>query len=130
TGDALMPEAIAIAIRDGRVVAVGEDAVVAANVSSEAMVIDLGGRRVVPGINDAHVHLGAPPPSTRLELPFPEPGSAEVEAALKAQAVDGDGWISGEIGGALWNDPAWHQARLDALHPTRPVMLGMFTGHG
>src|SRR5690606_22059498 len=33
-------------------------------------------------------------------------------------------------GGALWNDPDWHRARLDSLHPTRPVILGMFTGHG
>lgn len=130
TGDDERPQAGAMAVRDGRIVAVGDAAAVAAAVSGTAVRIDLGGRRVVPGINDAHVHLGASPPSTRLELPFPESTSDELEAALKAQPAGGDGWITGDIGGAIWTDPTWHQARLDALHPTRPVQLQMFTGHG
>jgi predicted amidohydrolase YtcJ len=130
TGDDERPEASAMAVRDGRVLAVGDDGVVAARVSPDATRIDLGGRRVVPGINDAHVHLGASPPSTRLELPFPESTSEQLEAALKAQPVDDEGWITGDIGAAIWNDAGWHQARLDALHPARPVMLQMFTGHG
>lgn len=130
TGDERLPEASAMAVRDGRIVAVGEDATVAATVSGDATRIDLDGRRVIPGINDAHVHLGAPPPSTQLELPFPESTSEQVEAALKGQPADGEGWITGDIGAAIWNDAGWHQARLDALQPTRPVVLQMFTGHG
>lgn len=130
TGNPQQPDASALSIRDGRIVAVGDEASVAASVSAGATRIDLAGRRVVPGINDAHVHLGAPPVSTRLELPFPEASSEQVEAALKAQPADAEGWITGDIGGVIWNDPDWHQARLDALHPTRPVMLQVFTGHG
>ncbi|WP_202844403.1 amidohydrolase [Luteimonas saliphila] len=130
TGDERQPQASAIAVRDGRIVAVGDDAVVAATVSETAVRIDLGGRRVVPGINDAHVHLGTSPPSTQLDLPFPESTSDQLVAALQAQPADGEGWITGDIGGAIWTDPGWHQARLDALHPTRPVQLQMFTGHG
>lgn len=130
TGDPDLREASAIAIRDGRIVAVGDEATAAAALPAGTTPIDLGGRRVVPGINDAHVHLGAPPMATFLSLPAPDPGSAEVEAALAAEARDGDGWIMGDIGAAVWNDPAWHQARLDTLQPDRPVMLQVFTGHG
>ncbi|TDK19430.1 hypothetical protein E2F46_16815 [Luteimonas aestuarii] len=130
TGDESRPDASAMAVRDGRIVAVGDEAAVRAAVPAGVQPIDLGGRRVVPGINDAHVHLGTAPPSTRLELPFPESTSEQLEAALKAQPVDGEGWITGDIGSAIWTDAGWDQARLDALHPSRPVQLQMFTGHG
>lgn len=130
TGDPERPEATAMSVRDGRVVAVGDDGAVAATVSGEAIGIDLGGRRVVPGINDAHIHLGASPPSTRLDVPAMEPGGDEVEAALRALPVDDAGWITAEIGARVWLDPDWNRQRLDALQPARPVMLRMFTGHG
>lgn len=130
TGDAAQPTATAIAIDKGRIVAVGDDATILKLATGDSQRIDLKGLRVVPGLNDAHVHLGASPPSTRLELPFPESTSAQVQAALVAQPADGDGWITGDIGATVWNDPSWHQSRLDSLHPTRPVMLQMFTGHG
>lgn len=47
----------AVALRDGRVVAVGSDADVAALESDAAEVVDLGGRTVVPGLIDSHLHL-------------------------------------------------------------------------
>src|SRR5690606_31011845 len=100
TGNERQPQASAMAVRDGRIVAVGDEAVAAAAVSKDAIRIDLGGRRVVPGINDAHVHLGTSPPSTQLDLPFPESTSDQLEAALQAQPTDGEGWITGDIGGA------------------------------
>jgi predicted amidohydrolase YtcJ len=47
----------AIAVRDGRILAVGTDQELLANRSSSATVIDLGGRTVIPGIVDIHAHL-------------------------------------------------------------------------
>lgn len=130
TGDPDRPEVPAMAVRDGRVLATGSDADVLAGAAADAERIDLGGRRVVPGINDAHVHLGAEPPATRLDLPFPEPDAESVLAALRAQPVDGDGWITGLIGGTAFADPRLDRAGLDAVHPTRPVRLASWSGHG
>src|SRR5688572_21905108 len=130
TGDAAKPEATALAIESGRIIAVGDDATIAALADAGTQRIDLGGRRVVPGINDAHTHVGSGLPGTRLELPFPEPTFEQIVAALRAQPASGDGWITGDIGGAAFADPRLRRLQLDALHPTRPVSLGSWTGHG
>lgn len=131
TGDPAQPRAQALAIRGERIVAVGDDEAIAALAGVDTRRIDLDGRRVVPGINDAHEHLGwHPPEGTLLTLAWPEPTGADLDAALKAQPADGEGWIRGEIGAGVFNDPDWNIARLDALHPSRPVLLWMFTSHG
>ena len=129
TGDPDLPQASAIAIGGGRILAVGSDSQVLAR-AGQARRIDLGGRRVVPGINDAHVHLGAWWESTFLELASPDPGLAELEAAIRAAPGPADGWISASIGPTAFNDPALDQARLDAWQPRRPLILQAFTGHG
>lgn len=50
------PEAQAIAVRDGRVLAVGSDADVLALAGPDTRVVDAGGRRIIPGLNDSHLH--------------------------------------------------------------------------
>src|SRR3546814_19161356 len=51
------PEAEASAIRDGKVAAVGTDIEVRSWAGPATEVLELRGRRVVPGFNDAHVHF-------------------------------------------------------------------------
>jgi len=46
----------AIGIRQNRIVSVGTDREVEAYRCPEARVIDLGGRTVIPGLTDAHIH--------------------------------------------------------------------------
>src|SRR3954451_21049356 len=46
----------AIAITSGRIVAVGSDAQIARYVGSNTRVVDLGGRTVIPGLIDGHLH--------------------------------------------------------------------------
>ncbi|MFI0467208.1 amidohydrolase [Saccharopolyspora sp. 5N102] len=57
TGDSSRPHAGALAIRDGRVTVVGDDAEVAPFMGPATTVVDALGRRVVPGLNDAHLHV-------------------------------------------------------------------------
>ena len=51
------PEADALAMRDGRFVAVGSDREVMAAAGPDAKRIDLKGRRVIPGLIDSHTHV-------------------------------------------------------------------------
>ncbi|MGW6247364.1 amidohydrolase [Streptomyces roseolus] len=57
TGDPARPEARAVAIRDGRVAALGDDHDLAHLVGPGTRVVDALGRRVVPGLNDSHLHV-------------------------------------------------------------------------
>ena len=49
-------EAQSVAVAGGRIIAVGTDAELAHYAPLAAQVIDLDGRRVIPGLNDAHIH--------------------------------------------------------------------------
>ncbi|MFH8255674.1 amidohydrolase [Streptomyces roseolus] len=57
TGDPHRPHARAVAIRDGRVAALGDDHELAPLVGPDTRVVDALGRRVVPGLNDSHLHV-------------------------------------------------------------------------
>src|SRR5262249_58444994 len=57
TGEGALPQAEAVAVREGRIVAVGTDADVKALVGSKTRQLALGGRRGVPGVIDSPVHL-------------------------------------------------------------------------
>lgn len=57
TLDPAQPNASAVAIADGRIVAVGSDATILKLTGAATQVIDLGGRRVIPGLMDSHTHL-------------------------------------------------------------------------
>src|SRR6516225_6709393 len=51
------PDATAAAVGGGRFTVVGDDADVLKRRGPNTRVIDLGGRRVIPGLNDSHLHL-------------------------------------------------------------------------
>lgn len=57
TQDSTRPVANALWVRDGKIAAVGEKSDVEAALKAGTPRIDLGGRTVVPGFNDAHVHV-------------------------------------------------------------------------
>ena len=57
TMDPAMPEVTALAVKDGEILAVGDQARVEALAGPATRVIRLNGRRVIPGLNDTHNHL-------------------------------------------------------------------------
>lgn len=57
TGDPGRPGAEAIAIRDGVITAVGDDGDMASRVGPATKVVDALGRRMIPGLNDSHLHV-------------------------------------------------------------------------
>ena len=57
TQDPEIPQASAIAMRDGKILAAGNDIDIRALATSSTKVVDLEGRRVLPGLTDSHIHF-------------------------------------------------------------------------
>lgn len=85
TLDAGRPEATRMAIKDGKVAALGTGEPLARG--SQTKVVDLGGRRVIPGLNDSHLHLIRGGLNYNLELRWDGvPSLADALRMLKLQA--------------------------------------------
>lgn len=133
TVDAARSRAQAIAIRGGRIVFVGSDRDAAAWIGPRTQVNDLGGRLVLPGIQDAHIHpINSGIDAIRCDL---SGGTTEAEYLAKvadcARAAPAAPWISG--GGWLSSAfPAGARPRREALDRVladRPVFLINTDGH-
>ncbi len=123
TMDPARPWAEALAIRDGRILAVGRAGDMP---GGAAQVIDAGGRLVLPGFQDAHIHLlsGGTDLATAADL-FDSPGVEDLTARLAAHAarypgplVIGTGWQPG-----LFGEHNLTAAVLDAALPDRPAIV-------
>src|SRR5437879_3802611 len=57
TVDRAQPEAEAIAVREGKILAIGKTADIRVLAGPKTRVIELNGRRVLPGFIDSHVHM-------------------------------------------------------------------------
>ena len=102
-----------LAITDGRIAAVP---------APDARRVDLEGRCVLPGFNDAHVHF--PTWSLAQRQVRLEGARSRAEAVGRvAEALPADGWVRG-LG---WRDADWTEppgrAALDAIAPDTPVIL-------
>ncbi|MEL7374328.1 MAG: amidohydrolase family protein, partial [Pseudomonadota bacterium] len=81
------PEVEAIAMRDGNVLAIGDERDVMIEAGDDVKRVDLGGRRVIPGLNDSHTHLIRGGLSFNQELRWEGvPSLADALALLKQQA--------------------------------------------
>lgn len=88
TMDSGMPRAQACAIKDQRFIAVGTDQDVLACKGEGTRHIDLGGRTVVPGLNDSHLHLIRGGLNYNLELRWDGvPSLADAMRMLRAQVT-------------------------------------------
>lgn len=131
TADPQRPAADAIAVQGSVITAVGSEAELRGLADGHTEVLDLGGRTVVPGFNDAHVHVLP-------FFPFPmffvglDPTLDEATAALAplVDAAPAGGTIGGSIGATVLDDPAATRFLLDGIAPQNPVAIQGFTGHG
>ncbi|MFG3108947.1 amidohydrolase [Streptomyces tendae] len=57
TGDPARPHAEALGIRDGVITVIGDDRDVVGQIGPDTKVVDALGRRVIPGLNDSHLHV-------------------------------------------------------------------------
>ncbi len=129
TGDPHAPEARAIAVVDGRVLAVGDEASVMAHAGADTLVIDGGGHRLIPGLNDSHIHLIRGGLNYNLELRWDGVRSlADAMAMLKAQVdrTPAPQWVR-VVGGFTASQFAEQRLptleELDAVAPDTPVFI-------
>mgnify|MGYP001068926096 CR=1 FL=1 len=117
----------AVAVRDGRIVAVGSAEDVMPLAGAGTRLVDMGGRTVLPGFNDSHVHLsfGRPEAEGRLDLRHVANLDELKEALAAAVArVPAGEWIVGSLSETSFPEaklPTRHD--LDAVSPNHPVAL-------
>ncbi|MEZ4587233.1 MAG: amidohydrolase [Gemmatimonadales bacterium] len=135
TADTTAPWAEALLIRGERIAAVGDRPSVEAAASAGARRIDLGGRTVVPGFNDAHDHVSTALSGVSFAVvpdPLPDPpfeSVADSLAALVARVEPGT-WLRTTVGSRVLEDPMARRLMLDRVAPNHPVELRAWTGHG
>ena len=131
TGDASAPWAEAVAMRGEIITAVGTDAEVRMHVGPSTRVIELNGRVVIPGVNDAHVHAPWPGEQT---ISFAQPAAPVTkESLLEALRVAAASAPAGAVltGGLPRDliDAGITRDDLDAVSTTIPIRLGLLGGH-
>lgn len=133
TGDARKPLARALAVSGALVAAVGDDADILRLAGPTTRVLDVRGHLVLPGFNDAHVHLirGAEE-LVGVDLRAARDES-EMARTLSAHAarLPGGRWIRG----GYWDHEIWPSQALptrdqiDAATPAHPVFVERLDGH-
>jgi predicted amidohydrolase YtcJ len=133
TVDKSLPVAQAVAVIGDRIVAVGSSTDVEAWRGPHTQVIDAGGKLLLPGFNDAHVHFvsgGRQLDSIQLN----DATSAQEFARRigeRAKVTPKGEWIEG----GNWDETKWNPAEMptkgliDALTPDTPVFVSRYDGH-
>jgi predicted amidohydrolase YtcJ len=132
TSDAAQPSASAVAVRDGRIAYVGDDAGVQALIGSSTRIVDLEGGMLLPGFHDSHVHV-AQGGLGLVSCDLTEDATEEaISAHIAACARDNleTAWVTGRG----WQPSAFPNAnptrtQLDAIVPDRPAFFMSADGH-
>ena len=139
TMDEKTPEAAAVAVRDGVIIAVGSREEINHYISDRTEVIDLEGKTLIPGFIDSHAHfMGIGRSKLTLDLRSCRSWGEIVEKVKKAvaQARPGE-WILGRG----WHQEKWQATpqpnidglpfhhQLSAVSPDNPVFLTHASGH-
>ncbi|MFN2456145.1 MAG: amidohydrolase [Pyrinomonadaceae bacterium] len=133
TMDARRPVASAVAVYGNRIAAIGSNEEIRKLANAKTRVIDAGGRVVLPGFNDSHVHFlsgGFQLSSVDLRDARSPQEFAERLRAFAQKSARGR-WITG----GDWDHERWPNAPLptreliDAFTPDTPVFVNRLDGH-
>ena len=129
------PRAEAVAVAGSRIAAVGSNADIRRLASASASTIDCQGRTLLPGFNDAHIHL--PGLARRLQdldcSPQRAPSVPDLQLLIRrrTESLPSGGWVRGFGYDDLRLSQRRHPDRqdLDAVAPNNPVWLQHRSGH-
>jgi len=142
TGDILFSIKQAVAIKGDRIMAVGTNEEVKTLASKKTKILDIKGKTVLPGINDAHIHAalyGGTKPPLALDVSYPTVKSIsdivkavdeKVKTVKPGEWIRGVGWDTGYLRECL-EDLSRYPTRwdLDTVAPNNPVYLSDFSLH-
>ena len=133
TVDKSRPTAQAVAVLEGRIVVVGSNADTEAWRGPMTQVIDAGGKLLLPGFNDAHVHFVSG--GSQLDNVQLNDATSAQEFARRigehAKTLGKDEWM---LGGD-WDETKWQPAQMptkdliDPITPNNPVFVARYDGH-
>lgn len=133
TVDPVHPEAEAVAVLGDRIVAVGSNSEVEMWRGASTRLVDAGGKRLLPGFNDAHVHFtdgGAQLDQVELNDATSAQEFVHRIAERAAKTAKGEWLLGGD-----WDETKWTPAQLptrqliDAATPQVPVAINRYDGH-
>ena len=125
----------ALAIKGNKILNVGSNEFIQKYASAKTKIINLKGKTVVPGFNDAHDHLAWPTPVGQYFFTeFSVPGlsrQAVIDSLVRlVKKASPNQWIQGTIGLTVFNDTTFRRKLLDSIAPNNPVALQIAWGHG
>jgi len=133
TLDSRRPRAAALAVRDGKFVAIGADSDILPLAGPETRRVDFGGKTVVPGFIDAHIHLAALGKTILCQADLH--GVSDIDELLGRLAdhaahsdrewIEGRGFDQEFLAGHHWPT----RADLDRVSTTCPIMITRICGH-
>ncbi len=122
----------AVAMKGEKIIAVGSVSEISKTIEEgTTRVIDAGGKLVIPGFNDAHVHFGPLDPDY-IELRYTTDPSVITEKVREqvARSVPGQLIRGGHWEHEMFTDKKWPSKKLiDEVSPNNPVMLTRADGH-
>ncbi len=132
TVDKTRPRAAAVAVADGRIVAVGTDSEISEWIGPKTKQIDAAGKSVFPGFNDAHVHFSSG--GKEISGVHLRDAATREEFARRigeeAKHLHNGEWITG----GTWDHELWGgelPARdwIDSVTQNNPVFVTRYDGH-
>jgi len=122
----------AVAVRGGKILAVGTTAEIRKLAGPSTQLVDLHGRSVTPGLIDAHLHFADVSPLYSVDLSnattigdVQRMVKERVSKAKPGDWIEGRGWDEGKL-----SEHRYIRAQdLDAVAPANPVWLTHTTGH-
>ncbi|MCB1445640.1 MAG: amidohydrolase [Rhizobiaceae bacterium] len=132
TMDPLTPRAEALAVAAGRIAALGRSAEIAALAGPDTRIVDAGGRLVLPGFQDTHIHLQDSGQGYGQNADLTEARTVdELVDIMRAFGathdrpwVDGVGWYTG-----IFTEDNLDRHVLDRAVPDRPCFILASDGH-
>lgn len=139
TMDEQLPEAEALAVKDGKILKIGTQADIESLIGDKTKIIDAAGKFVMPGFIEGHAHFSSLGKSlTKLNL-MKSQNWAEIVELVQAKAATAKAgeWIEGRG----WHQEKWNQVvennvegypfhdALSAISPDNPVILHHASGH-
>ena len=136
TMDPKKPKAEAVAIKNGKIIKVGNNEEVLALKNGDAKVIDLGGKLLLPGFNDSHMHLVGYSLFLDLIDLAEEKSIGEIiekcRTEIKFKKIEKGKWIRGRG----WNQDYFKGEKrfpnrydLDKISSEHPIILNRTCGH-